>query len=82
VLGNLTTDVSRRNFLGFRTYTLNMGRSLKAFARVLLDHELPTICGVTDLQRTVQLERYMVPGLTLLTKNGKRINNMLEGLVG
>ena len=51
----------------------------QVFARWLLDHELPTLWG-TDLHRVAQLERYVVPGLAVLTKNGHRINAVLEAL--
>jgi tyrosine-protein phosphatase YwqE len=49
----------------------------QALARDLLDRDLPTLWG-TDLHRTTQLERYVAPGLALLTKHGKRINPILE----
>jgi len=51
----------------------------QAFARGLLDRELPTLWG-TDLHRVTQLERYMAPGLAVLTKSGQRINAVLEEL--
>ncbi|MCK9187954.1 CpsB/CapC family capsule biosynthesis tyrosine phosphatase [Acidithiobacillus sp.] len=51
----------------------------QAFARWLLDHELPTLWG-TDLHRTAQLERYIAPGLALLVKSGQGINTVLEEL--
>lgn len=49
----------------------------QAFARALLDQELPTLWG-TDLHRVAQLERYVAPGLAVLTKSGQRINAVLE----
>ncbi|MHB8210553.1 MAG: tyrosine-protein phosphatase [Acidithiobacillus sp.] len=51
----------------------------QAFARALLDQELPTLWG-TDLHRVAQLERYVAPGLTVLAKSGHRINGILEEL--
>ena len=55
------------------------GTQPQAFARGLLDRALPTFWG-TDLHRTAQLERYMAPGLAVLTKSGQRINAVLEDL--
>ena len=55
------------------------GPNPQVFARSLLDQELPTLWG-TDLHRVAQLERYVVPGLAVLTKNGHRINAVLEAL--
>ena len=49
----------------------------QAFSRALLDQELPTLWG-TDLHRVAQLERYVAPGLAVLTKSGQRINAVLE----
>ncbi len=49
----------------------------QAFARALLDQELPMLWG-TDLHRVAQLERYVAPGLTVLAKSGQRINAVLE----
>ena len=51
----------------------------QAFARALLDQELPTLWG-TDLHRVAQLERYVAPGLAVLAKSGRRINAVLEEL--
>lgn len=51
----------------------------QAFARSLLERELPTLWS-TDLHRTSQLERYVAPGLALLAKSGQRVNAMLEDL--
>ncbi len=51
----------------------------QAFARALLDQELPTLWG-TDLHRVAQLERYVAPGLAVLAKSGHRINGILEEL--
>ena len=55
------------------------GAQPQAFARRLLDSALPTFWG-TDLHRTAQLERYIVPGLAWLKKREPRINAVLEGL--
>lgn len=55
------------------------GPQPQAFARGLLDRELPTLWG-TDLHRTAQLERYITPGLALLAKGGQKINAVLEEL--
>lgn len=55
------------------------GPNPQVFARSLLDQKLPTLWG-TDLHRVAQLERYVVPGLAVLTKNGHRINAVLEAL--
>jgi tyrosine-protein phosphatase YwqE len=55
------------------------GAQPQAFARRLLDRALPTFWG-TDLHRTAQLERYIVPGLAWLTKREPRINAVLEAL--
>ncbi len=49
----------------------------QAFARALMDQELPTLWG-TDLHRVTQLERYVAPGLAVLAKSGQRINAVLE----
>lgn len=51
----------------------------QAFARMLLDQELPMLWG-TDLHRVAQLERYVAPGLAVLAKSGHRINTVLESL--
>jgi tyrosine-protein phosphatase YwqE len=51
----------------------------QTFALDLLDRNVPTLWG-TDLHRTEQMARYMVPGLALLTSNGYRINRVLEDL--
>lgn len=51
----------------------------QAFARWLLDQELPTLWG-TDLHRVAQLARYVAPGLATLAKSGHRINAVLEAL--
>jgi tyrosine-protein phosphatase YwqE len=51
----------------------------RAFARSLLDQELPTLWG-TDLHRVAQLERYVAQGLAVLAKSGQRINAVLEAL--
>ncbi|MGR2912651.1 tyrosine-protein phosphatase [Acidithiobacillus ferrivorans] len=55
------------------------GTQPQAFARGLLDRELPTLWG-TDLHRTAQLERYITPGLAWLAKSGQKINPVLEAL--
>jgi Capsular polysaccharide biosynthesis protein len=52
----------------------------QAFARGLLDQELPTLWG-TDLHRVAQLARYVAPGLAVLAKSGHPINAILEDLL-
>ncbi|MDD2748546.1 CpsB/CapC family capsule biosynthesis tyrosine phosphatase [Acidithiobacillus sp.] len=51
----------------------------QTLARHLLAQNLPTLWG-TDLHRVEQLERYMRPGLSTLTKRGVPINSALASL--
>jgi Capsular polysaccharide biosynthesis protein len=55
------------------------GAHPQALARSLLDQHLPTLWG-SDLHRVAQLQRYVAPGLVILSKSGQRINAMLDGL--
>ena len=55
------------------------GPQPQGFARKLLDRKLPKFWG-TDLHRTAQLARYIVPGLTKLRQHGTPVNAILAGL--